>query len=73
MKSDDIKVMQEMSQEVVDLLPCGLMMDGNNNIYLEGKQESFVNVMMLIEKVKSKAGELNAIIQNIEGRKPSSK
>ena len=38
MKSADIKVMQQMSQEVVDLLPCGLMIDGNKNYPKNGAE-----------------------------------
>lgn len=69
MKAADIKIMQEISQEVVDLMPTGLMVDGNKNFFMKGKQESIVNVLTLITEAKTKATELNAIIQDIEGRK----
>lgn len=73
MKSKDMQTLKEMSQEVVDLIPCGLMVDGNKNVYLKGKPESIINVVMLIEKARIKATELNDTIKVLKGRKSSNK
>ena len=74
MTAAQLKKLKEMAQEVVDLMPCGLMLNGKGN-FCRGNDKIVpsIDVLRQIDKVFDHAFELNSVIQNLEGRKAAKK
>lgn len=69
MKSTDIQLLKQLSQDVVDLMPYGLMADAYGRFYSEGERVSATEVLMMIENSRERVLELNHAIHKLEGRK----
>ena len=71
MKLTDIKIIKQLSQATVDMIPSGVSVDGFNNFYMDGARISIIDVLRQIEESFENAVELNIAIKKTNGGKPS--
>jgi hypothetical protein len=73
MKSSQLATLKEMAQEVVDLMPSMLSVNGHNQFFCGGDPVEALELLSDIEIATERAIQLNAVIQRIEGRKAAKK
>ena len=64
-----LEQMAQMAQEVVDLMPDHLTVNGSGRLFESGDPINTVTVLAFIENAIETAEQLDAVIQNLEGRK----
>ena len=74
MTAPQLKQLKQMAQKVVDLMPCGLLINGKGNFCQKnGNIVPSVDVLRQIDTIIDHAFKLNRVIQNLEGRKAAKK
>ncbi|HLF66426.1 MAG TPA: hypothetical protein VI522_02295 [Gammaproteobacteria bacterium] len=73
MTAAQLKQLKQMAQEVVDLMPDHLTVNGSGRLFESGDPINTVTVLAFIENARETAEQLNAVIQKLEGRKAAKK
>ena len=70
MKEQDLKTLKELSREAEMAFPGGISVDGAGAFhYKNGNPVGKYEILQSIESAYIKIKELNAVIQNLKGRK----
>lgn len=73
MTAAQLEQLKQMAQEVVDLMPDYLTVNGHGKLFENGDPINTVTVLGFMETAREKAEQLNAVIQKLEGRKVAKK
>ena len=73
MTAAQLQQLKEMAEDLVNAIPSGLMVDGNNHFFYDRDFISIIKVLALIEEARRGAVVLNNVIQHLEGRKQGKK
>ena len=66
-----IKDLVEMAQDVVDYLPTGYTVDGNQRLFCDGRPASIMELLSSVEKTRRYADKLKDAIQAMSSNPPT--